>query len=87
MIYRVFLDTNIYDAANYSFRNASFSRLRSLAEAGHLQLIMNSVIEGEVRSHISERVKKAVKEAGFELLEVCHQGEWVSVTARKPDCA
>ena len=62
MIYRVFLDTNIYDAANYSFRNASFSRLRSLAEAGHLQLIMNSVIEGEVRSHISERVKKAVKE-------------------------
>ena len=61
MFYRVFLDTNIYDAANYSFRNASFSRLRSLAESGQLQLIINSVIEGEVRNHISERVKKAVK--------------------------
>ena len=62
MIYRVFLDTNIYDAANYSFRIASFSRLRSLAESGQLQLVINSVIEGEVRTHISERVKKAVKE-------------------------
>lgn len=62
MIYRVFLDTNIYDAANYSFRNASFSRLRSLAGSGQLQLVINSVIEGEVRTHISERVKKAVKE-------------------------
>ena len=62
MIYRVFLDTNIYDAANYSFRNALFTRLRSLAESGQLQLVINSVIEGEVRTHISERVKKAVKE-------------------------
>lgn len=62
MIYRVFLDTNIYDAANYSFRNASFSRLCSLAESGQLQLVINSVIEGEVQAHISERVKKSVKE-------------------------
>lgn len=30
-----------------------------------------------------ETVVKAVKEAGMELLEVHHQGEWVSVTARK----
>ena len=28
-------------------------------------------------------VEKAVKEAGLEVLEVNHQGEWVSVTARK----
>lgn len=28
-------------------------------------------------------VVKAVKEAGLEVLEVNHQGEWVSVTARK----
>ena len=30
-----------------------------------------------------EVVVRAVKEAGLELLEVTHQGEWVSVTARK----
>lgn len=28
-------------------------------------------------------VVKAVKDAGLEILEVTHQGEWVSVTARK----
>ena len=30
-----------------------------------------------------ETVVNAVKEAGLEILEVTHQGEWVSVTARK----
>lgn len=30
-----------------------------------------------------EAVKNAVVNAGFEILEACHQGEWVSVTARK----
>lgn len=29
-----------------------------------------------------EAVKQAVTEAGFEILEVCRQGEWVSITAR-----
>lgn len=28
MLYKVFLDTNIYDGANYSFRNSQFSVLR-----------------------------------------------------------
>lgn len=30
-----------------------------------------------------ETVVKAVKDAGLEILEVTHQGEWVSVTAKK----
>ncbi len=30
-----------------------------------------------------ETVTEAVKAAGFEVLEVTRQGEWVSVTARK----
>lgn len=30
-----------------------------------------------------ETVADAVKSAGLEVLDVCHQGEWVSVTARK----
>lgn len=61
MIYRVFLDTNVYDAANYSFHNAQFSRLSSLAAMGQLCVVINSVIEGEVRSHINDRIKKSVK--------------------------
>lgn len=32
-----------------------------------------------------EVVKKAVLEVGLELVEVTYQGEWVSVTARKPE--
>lgn len=31
-----------------------------------------------------ETVVSAVKQAGFEVLEINHQGEWVSVTAKKP---
>ena len=31
-----------------------------------------------------ETVTEAVKKAGLEILEVNHQGEWVSVTAKKP---
>lgn len=31
-----------------------------------------------------QTVAEAVKEAGMEILEITHQGEWVSVTARKP---
>ncbi len=30
-----------------------------------------------------QAVKEAVAAAGLEILEVCHQGEWVSITARK----
>lgn len=32
-----------------------------------------------------ETVVSAIKAAGFEILEVNHQGEWVSVVARKPE--
>lgn len=61
MFYKVFLDTNIYDGANYSFRSFAFEKMREYAAAGDLELVINSVIEGEVRSHIKRDVKKAVK--------------------------
>lgn len=54
MLYKVFLDTNIYDGANYYFHNALFSALRKKAAAGELELHINSVVEGEVeRSYFS----------------------------------
>lgn len=61
MYYKVFLDTNIYDGANYSFHNAMFSTLRKMAESGDLQLKINSVVEGEVKKYISRDVKAAAK--------------------------
>ena len=62
MLHKVFLDTNIYERSNYSFRNALFSALRNKASQNELELHINSVIEGEVESHIKQDVKKAVEE-------------------------
>lgn len=60
MFYKVFLDTNIYDGANYSFHNAMFQCMRDYARNGELVLVINSVVEGEVRAHIRERVSESV---------------------------
>ena len=49
MFYRVFLDTNIYDGANYSFHNFAFEKMREYAAIGDLALVINSVIEGELK--------------------------------------
>lgn len=52
MHYKVFIDTNIYDGANYSFQNAAFSAIRSRVKNKELELHINSVVEGEVKKHI-----------------------------------
>lgn len=62
MHYKVFLDTNIYDGANYSFRNSLFSQLKDYAKSGNLELQINSVVKGEVQKHIKKNIKNAVKE-------------------------
>lgn len=36
--YKVFLDSNVYDGANYSFRNSLFTALKNRAQAGNLEL-------------------------------------------------
>ena len=58
----VFLDSNIYDAANYSFGNSQFSKLCELTDQDHITLLINSVVEGEVKKHIKERIIKVAKE-------------------------
>ena len=52
MYYKIFIDTNIYDGANYSFQNAAFSAIRSRGKNKELELHINSVVEGEVKKHI-----------------------------------
>ncbi len=61
MLYHVFLDTNIYDGAAYSFRNAAFQKMREYASRDELVLVTNAVVDGEVRSHIKGNIAKAVK--------------------------
>ena len=61
MYYKVFIDTNIYDGANYSFNNGAFTALRTRASRGKLELHINSVVEGETKKHIRSDVKKAAK--------------------------
>lgn len=69
----VFLDSNIYDAANYSFGNPQFSKLSELIYQDHVTLLINSVVEGEVKKHIKERMwkveveKEEVHRIAFEL--------------------
>lgn len=60
MFYRVFLDTNIYDGAAYSFHNAAFQKMREYSLQGELCIVTNSIIDGEVRSHIKANIAKAV---------------------------
>ena len=61
MHYKVFLDTNIYDAANYSFRNDLFSHLKAYAQEGLLELQINSVVKREVQRHIKSRIKETAR--------------------------
>ncbi|NFG63149.1 PIN domain-containing protein [Clostridium sp. CMCC3677] len=58
--YMVFIDTNIYDAANYNFNNGAFSKLKKLVDSGNVVLLINSVIEIEVKNHIKSRIYDAV---------------------------
>lgn len=61
MFYRVFMDTNIYESANYSFRNTMFQWLRGCASKDRLCLVINPIVEGEVRSHIRNSIEEQIK--------------------------
>lgn len=55
MFYKAFLDTNIYDGSNYSFRNAAFTTLKSRAKNNELELQIDSIIRGEVEEHTKRK--------------------------------
>ena len=62
MHFKVFLDSNVYDSSNYSFRNGLFTQLRKYATARTLELQINSVVEGEIRRHIDQSIGDKIKE-------------------------
>lgn len=60
MYYKLLLDTNIYESTAFSFNSPKFNELRSYVKRGILNLQINSVIDGEVRSHIRSHIGQAV---------------------------
>ena len=62
MAIKVFIDTNIYEGANFSFYNKQFSKLKELTEEESVELLYNEIIYQEVYQHIEENLTKAVSE-------------------------
>lgn len=60
MFYYVFLDTNIYENARFSFSNEMFSQLKEWGQRGILCLQINSLVQSEVELHISNYLKDSV---------------------------
>lgn len=44
MAIKVFIDTNIYEGANFSFYNKQFSKLKELTEEESVELLYNEII-------------------------------------------
>ncbi len=62
MAIKVFIDTSIYEAANFSIHNKQFSKLKELIEEESVELLYNEIVYQEVYQHIGENLGKAVSE-------------------------
>lgn len=62
MAIKVFLDTNIYENANFSFYNKQFTKLKDLIEEESVELLYNEIVYKEVYQHIGTNLVKAVSE-------------------------
>lgn len=58
----VFLDTNIYIGASFSFGNPHLKKLSELVSDGEINLLSCSTCKGEVEKHIKSDLKKAIKD-------------------------
>lgn len=61
MEYKVLLDTNVYEAANFTFLSSRFKALQRFSELGQLRILCCSVISGEVEKHIRQQAKEAAR--------------------------
>ena len=62
MAIKVFIDTNIYEGANFSFNNKQFSKLKELIKEESVELLYNEIVYQEVYQHIGENLTKAISE-------------------------
>ena len=65
----IFLDTNIYDEACFSFKNPRMNALSKLISDNSLSLLMCSVCKGEVIKHINKRMAECVQGLNKQLKE------------------
>ena len=89
MIGNIIDDKAIQDRVGYEKYDIVAANIRADVLVPLTPVILNQLKKGGIyiTSGIiddkEETVVKAVKDAGLEILEVTHQGEWVSVTAKK----
>ena len=62
MAVKVFLDTNVYETANFSFGNRHFSKLHELILNDEAILLYNDIVYKEVNQHIEDNLLPAVNQ-------------------------
>ena len=60
----VFLDTQAYDNNSLHFAGPALKKLRELASAGFLKLLITEVVDREVRQHVQNYVSSALVSHG-----------------------
>lgn len=55
----VFVDTSMYESKNFQFHQHALGRFKELCGEHILYLLINSVVEGEVKSHLIEKANEA----------------------------
>lgn len=90
MIGNIINDKAVQDKAGYEKYDIVVANILADVLVPLTPVIVNQLKPGGVYitsgiiDNKEQTVRDAVRASGFEVLEVTHQGEWVSVTARKP---
>ena len=60
MAIQVFIDTNVYENANFSLFNKQFTKLKELVEEESVEILYNEIVYQEVYQHIGDNLAIAV---------------------------
>lgn len=91
MIGNIITDKTVQDKVGYGCYDIVVANILADVLVPLTPVIVNQLKKGGIYitsgiiNDKEETVRKAVEEAGLEILEVTYQGEWVSVTAKLPE--
>lgn len=91
MIGNIITDKTVQDKVGYGCYDVVVANILADVLVPLTPVIVNQLKKGGIYitsgiiNDKEETVRKAVEEAGLEILEVTYQGEWVSVTAKLPE--